>query len=282
MKFLLIFFWVGVVVSASELQTFHGVELVPTDWADGDSFRVRLPDGEEVTLRLYGVDCMEWHVSHESDARRLRAQRRYFGIAGYGNHAAESIQLAKSIGEAAAVRVRSWLSTPFTVHTAFADGRGDPRFRRVYAFVTTSEGQDLGTLLVASGLARAYGITRSTADGLSRGEVREVLKDAELIAAREGRGAWKYTNWKHLPEERRQQRLEEREDQLALGRAEPTEPVQLNTASRDELMAIPGIGEVTALAIIEARPFQGVDDLLRVRGIGPKTLEKLRLWVSVP
>jgi len=168
----------GWVAHAAELQTIEDVVLLPTPWADGDSFRVRFPDGNEFTLRLYGADCMEWHISSTTDARRLRAQRRYFGIAGYGNSPSDSIELAKSLGEAAAVAVRSVLARPFTVHTTYADGRGDKRFRRIYAFVTTSEGDDLATWLVSAGLARAYGITRSTADGTSRADYRESLKDS--------------------------------------------------------------------------------------------------------
>lgn len=281
MKGLLLMFCLGTMLSASELVTLPDAELVHTHWADGDSFRVRFPDGEELTLRLYGADCLEWHISSESVARRLRAQRRYFGIAGYGEDPSDSIELAKSLGEAAALTVRSLLAEPFTVITAHADGRGDERYQRVYAFIRTSEGKDLATELVSMGLARAYGITRSTPDGRSRDEYREALQDAELVAARAGRGIWKYTDWDTLQAERDEQRLEEREDQLAMGTAQPTRSVDLNTASRAELMAIPGVGKVTAASIIEARPFASVEELTGVRGIGTTTMENLRPWVSV-
>ena len=65
------------------------------------------------------------------------------------------------------------------------------------------------------------------------------------------------------------------------GKALPTTPLDINTASRDALMSLPGIGEVTANAIIEKRPYRRVDDLLRVRGIGPKLLDKLRPGIAV-
>ncbi|RME82040.1 MAG: ComEA family DNA-binding protein, partial [Caldilineae bacterium] len=58
-------------------------------------------------------------------------------------------------------------------------------------------------------------------------------------------------------------------------------PVDLNTATAEELEALPGIGPKTAEAIIEGRPYSAVDDLLRVKGIGEKTLEKLRPYVTV-
>lgn len=139
----------------SELQTIGEVTLIPTEWADGDSFRVKFPDGKEQTLRLYGADCIEWHVTDSSDARRLRAHRRYFGISDHGGSPQSSIQLAKDQGAAAGAFVKKVLAEPFTVHTAFADGRGDSRYSRIYAFVETAKGEDLATLLVEEGLARA-------------------------------------------------------------------------------------------------------------------------------
>lgn len=265
---------------AADLQSISGVRLVPTDWADGDSFGVRFPDGKEHTLRLYGADCFEWHISGASDARRLRAQRRYFGISSFGSSSEDSINLAKSLGEAAAVQTSDWLSQPFTVHTSFADGRGSPRYKRIYAFITTAEGEDLSSLLVSNGLARAYGVVRSTPDRQSHEAYREQLKDAELIAARNSKGAWAYTDWEHLSAQRKNQRLEEQEERIALGTQIATEALNPNTASRDELMRIPGIGEVTALALIEARPFNELKDLTRVRGIGAKTLEKISPWIK--
>jgi len=62
-------------------------------------------------------------------------------------------------------------------------------------------------------------------------------------------------------------------------------PINLNTATADQLEAIPGIGPVLAQRIIEYRQtrgrFQSVDELLEVRGIGPKRLESMRPYVVV-
>lgn len=57
--------------------------------------------------------------------------------------------------------------------------------------------------------------------------------------------------------------------------------IDLNTADQSALESLPGIGPAKALAIIAARPFASVDDLARVKGIGAKTVEKLRPYLRV-
>lgn len=55
--------------------------------------------------------------------------------------------------------------------------------------------------------------------------------------------------------------------------------VNLNTATQQELEALPGIGPKLAQEIIKARqqkPFTSLDDLDRIPGIGPRLLEKLK------
>jgi competence protein ComEA len=61
-------------------------------------------------------------------------------------------------------------------------------------------------------------------------------------------------------------------------------PLDLNAATRDELAGLPGIGEKTAQAIVEEREANGAftspDDLARVKGVGPKTIARLRGMVA--
>jgi competence protein ComEA len=65
----------------------------------------------------------------------------------------------------------------------------------------------------------------------------------------------------------------------------PGAPVDLNTATAEQLDTLPGVGPATAAAIIAHReqhgPFTSVDQLLDVRGIGEAKLEQLRDLVSV-
>jgi competence protein ComEA len=58
-------------------------------------------------------------------------------------------------------------------------------------------------------------------------------------------------------------------------------PVNVNTATLEELETLPGIGPSRAQDIINNRPYATVDELDRVPGIGSATLEKLRPYVVV-
>ncbi len=59
--------------------------------------------------------------------------------------------------------------------------------------------------------------------------------------------------------------------------------VDLNEADWPELIQLPGVGETLARRIVESRrtdgPFLDHEDLIRVHGIGPKTLERVRPYL---
>jgi len=65
----------------------------------------------------------------------------------------------------------------------------------------------------------------------------------------------------------------------------PAHPVNLNTATSAELQLVPGIGPATADRILEMRKsygaFKSVDDLLAIKGIGAKRLDKMRKYLTV-
>lgn len=65
----------------------------------------------------------------------------------------------------------------------------------------------------------------------------------------------------------------------------PSEPIDINLASKEQLMTLPGTGATLADRILSERAergvFSSVDDLTCVRGIKGKTLEKLLPYVTV-
>lgn len=62
-------------------------------------------------------------------------------------------------------------------------------------------------------------------------------------------------------------------------------PINVNFATEDELTQIPGIGHVSAKAIIDERMrvghFSSLHDLLKIKGIGPATLKKIAPYVTL-
>jgi competence protein ComEA len=64
----------------------------------------------------------------------------------------------------------------------------------------------------------------------------------------------------------------------------PAGKIDVNHATAEQLRTLPGIGPMLSARIVEARrqqPFRKVDDLRRVKGIGAKTLARLRPYITV-
>jgi len=261
---------------ADDLQMFSNARLINNPANDGDSFFVET-NGKSFHVRLYFIDCPETSVGSKSDAQRVREQTRYFGL----SDATRTIHF----GNEAKTFVDHILVKPFTVHTAFASALGRSAKGRVYGFITTADGNDLASLLVKNGLARTHGIGRETPDGVSRDEMIERLRDLEMSAMLKRVGIWSESDPDRIAELRAKQRSEEQELKELQNRVKKAKSPQgllnLNTATEKELQSINGIGPVLSERIIAGRPYRTVDDLLKVKGIGPKKLEKIRPYFVI-
>ncbi len=273
-------------LQAGELKEFKGVQYVPDKSNDGDSFLVSVTERggkKEYRVRLYFVDCPETTADSETDARRVREQTRYFGL----ENASDTVKF----GAEATEFTRKALDKPFTMHTSFASAPGRSAGGRVYAFITTSTGEDLARLLVTNGYARTLGVYRKTPGGVRHDEMKKQLEDLELGAAIKLVGIWAKTDPGRLAQLRKKQRQEDEE--LKRVQEEARRPsktqgagkhprIDINEATKRQLQTIRGIGEEKAQRIIDGRPYKRLDDVTNVKGIGPEMLKRLRTRFYVP
>jgi len=260
---------------AADLTKFTGVRLIDSPANDGDSFLVSLGE-RRLHARLYFGDCPETLLSTQADVQRVREQAQYFGVT-------DPADVVRA-GRDAKAYTRKRLAEPFTLYTAFEDALGRLPGSRVYVFVMTADQKDLASELVERGLARAFGRRRSTPEGLSAGEMQDRLKDLEALAMCKRAGLWAKSDPEQMVRMRAEARREStqiRELRKELSRAEKSQDrLDLNTAEPGTLQKIPGIGPALAARIVSGRPYRKVDDLLRVKGIGPELLERFRPYVS--
>lgn len=166
-------------------ERIEGCRWVSHDRNDGDSFRLKLPDGKVEEFRLYFVDAPE------------SAFRQYGG--GRSNHdrIAEQAEVLKvsseqavEIGKAAKKLVSKWCAKrDLTIVTQWDDPFGD---RRYHAFIEMPAGGEpwLHERLVQAGLVRIHTKGSDLPNGTSRSQQEKHLRDLEQVARDQGAGAW--------------------------------------------------------------------------------------------
>ena len=250
--------------TASDLVTLTDVRWIDDPANDGDSFKVNV-DGRRLHLRLYFVDTLEETFGFNAVLDRIQRQQRHFGL--------DNRRSVIDFGGQASAFTAQQLARPFRVHTSYAQALG--RANRIYAFVETAEGEDLAHLLVKNGLVRIHGETHADITGAPSKTTIQRLNKLRDVAILTRNGIWRETDPDKLVTMREQQRQDDREIMVLRERACDEPPLNLNTAPSQELQRIPGLGPVLAERIIAGRLYQSVKELIRVRGIGKKTLAKI-------
>jgi DNA uptake protein ComE-like DNA-binding protein len=258
--------------------TLENCQLIPNAFNDGDSFHIRVNDTEYL-VRLYFVDAPE--IENMGPARLIE-QAEYFGV---------SVPQVIEIGANAKKFVDARLAAPFTVVTRMAEGLGRSKIQRFYGLVRTRDG-DLGEQLVANGLARIHGM-RTTPPGAanSKDEI-EKLEELEQEAKQKKLGGWGVNSADTARMESKPnpvasvaqpisklstpipspipQSIPPKPATAAVQAQQQNAKLDVNSATKEQLEAIPGIGPTLSERIIAARPFKTADDLQKVKGIGNK------------
>jgi micrococcal nuclease len=116
----------------------EGTQVIVTDVVDGDTIDVRMPDGEERTIRLLGIDTPEVHV--ENDASDWEGVDSETCLRQYGHNASDWVGQEIS-GEAV-----------YLVGDSIADNEGS--YGRLLRYVV-HENESINEQLIERGLARA-------------------------------------------------------------------------------------------------------------------------------
>jgi len=72
-----------------------------------------------------------------------------------------------------------------------------------------------------------------------------------------------------------------KEKAAAPAKLAPGQKVNINTATKEELEALPEVGPVKAQAIIDGRPYKASEDVMKVKGIKEGTFNKIKDYITV-
>ena len=246
-----------------EWEILNGCRLATNAVVDGDSFHVA-HKGREYIFRLYFVDAPE---ADAALTERATDQAAYFGVA---------IKDIPRGGKLATEFTRAKLAErEFTIITRWRNGLGRSKLVRFYG-VALVNGENLAEALVANGWARIYGLKANWPDGPRSTTFINKLRNLELGAREKRLGMWNAKEFTPSP-------LSAAGSQPIAAKAKKGSiaGVDLNDASFEELQTLPGIGPKLAEGIMANRPYQTVEELIKVNGIGGKTMERLRPLVRV-
>ncbi len=122
-------------------------------------------------------------------------------------------------------------------------------------------------------LASLVARSDSVADARERYLAGAFASDSDSVAR-----PWDPLSEEEMIEEGTSESVDGRSAELTL---EDVAPININVASVLVLQLLPGVGEKTALKIVEGRPYRRIEDIMRIRGIGEKKFAKMRPYITV-
>ena len=175
---IMVFLLIPAAAFAGKWETLQKCKFLANPYNDGDSFHVS-HKGKEYIFRLYFVDTPETSLKYKN---RVKEQAKYWKT---------SLKATIKIGKKAKKFTAKKLNSKFTVYTKWDDAKGSSKMPRYFAFVKTSSGDDLASLLVSNGLARIYGMPAGQPKGDSANTISKKLKKLEKKAKNKKLGGWK-------------------------------------------------------------------------------------------
>jgi endonuclease YncB( thermonuclease family) len=167
-------------------EVYRNCQLAADKNNDGDSFRVRLPDGRQEIFRLYFVDTPESafksYRGGDTNHQRISEQADYFNIS-----SEEAVEIGKQ-GKHFTLDLLG--SQPFTIFTQWDSPFNDQRY---HAFIEVNSGGKkrwLHEVLVEKGFARLKTKPADLPDGTSAADHRRRLETQKQAAEKNRVGAW--------------------------------------------------------------------------------------------
>ena len=242
-------------------EVLEDCRLAADKYFDGDSFHIQ-HGRQTLIVRLYFVDAPETAAGLGD---RVKGQAAYYRVT-------EPAVLRG--GRAAKDFTERFLSKPFRVITRRQAAPGASKETRYYGIVEQG-GKRLDAALVEAGLGAPTSPAADYPDATGGQRAGRELRALQAKAAQEKRGLWQRAGTVETLKDALKPRLTPGAPATPAARL-----INLNTATADELAALPGVGPKTAAQIIRARPLKDLAALDALPGFGPKRIEALRELVG--
>jgi endonuclease YncB( thermonuclease family) len=156
---------------------------------DGDSFRVKLPNGKTEIIRLYFVDTPESAFKTYGGGRnnhdRIADQAHDMG----GINSQEAVEIGK---KGKAFTLEHLGKTPFTIYTEWDSPFNDQRYHAFVEISYNGKPRFLHELLIEKGYARIHTKGAPMPDGTSERKQEDYLFDLQRTAKSNKAGAWAF------------------------------------------------------------------------------------------